>query len=115
MVTVHNHVEATREQHMIERTRKPVADAPPATLTRSVISAVPWEGLQVATVDGRHATLAIVDDDGRIIESGQSVLEEAWNVAVLAYRNFLIGEGRIRVIASPGGMFEEGRSDEQKP
>jgi hypothetical protein len=95
---------------MKSRTTKeqpPVDALPAAALTHSVISAMPWEGFQVATADGRHATLAIVDDDGAIIESGASVLEEAWNVAVLAYRNFLIGEGCLRVYSSPTGLHQE--------
>jgi hypothetical protein len=81
------------------------ANGPP--LRQSVISAIPWQGLRVQTIDGRHATLAILDDDGRIIESGDAVLEEAFNVSILAYRNFLIGQGTLKVISSPDHLPDD--------
>jgi hypothetical protein len=85
------------------------ADDPVPPLTLSVISAVLWEGLTVQTEDGRPATLAVVDADGKVVESGQAVLREAWNVAVLSYRRFLIGEGALRVYSSPAGIFHDDR------
>lgn len=91
-------------------TRKNEAPGEPvsaAVLVQSVISAIPWQGLRVQTSDGRHATLAVLDDDGRVIESGDAVLEEAFNVSILAYRNFLIGQGGLKVVASPDGLFDD--------
>jgi hypothetical protein len=85
------------------------ADTP--ALTRSVISAVAFDGLRIQTADGKPATLAIVDQDGRIVESGDAVLEEAWNVAILSYRRFLIGEGALRVYSGPQGV----KLDKRRP
>lgn len=73
----------------------------------SVISAAAFEGLKVQTADGRPATLAVVDEDGKVIESGQQVLDEAWNVTMLAYRMFLKGQGKLHVRASPEGITQE--------
>jgi hypothetical protein len=83
------------------------ADDPVPPLTASQITAILWEGLTVQTADGRPATLAIIDENGKVVESGQAVLREAWNVAVLSYRRFLIGERALRVYSSPIGIFHE--------
>ena len=84
-----------------------VDDPPTGTLACSVISARGCEGLLVKTVDGRPATLAVLDREGHIVESGPDVVQEVWNVAVLAYRNFLKGEGCLTVSASPEGLFQD--------
>jgi hypothetical protein len=73
-------------------------------LQNSIISAVAYAGFAVTTADGRPATLAVIDQDGNVIESGASVNIAAWNVAVTAYRNFLKGNGHVRVQASPPGI-----------
>ena len=65
-----------------------------------VISAVAHEGLTVE-VDGKHARLAIVTDDGQIVAIGDQVEREARAVSINCYRQFLIGEGRLRVHSKP--------------
>ncbi|ROR25134.1 hypothetical protein EC845_1174 [Comamonas sp. BIGb0124] len=65
-----------------------------------VISAVSHEGLSV-TVDGRPARLAIVTEDGQVIAAGDSVAKEAEAVAVNNYRNFLKGQGFLRILSKP--------------
>jgi hypothetical protein len=66
------------------------------------ITAVAHEGLTV-TVNGKPGKLAILTEDGTVVAEGADVAREAQAVAVNLYRNFLIGEGRIRVISDPLG------------
>lgn len=81
-------------------------------LAHSVISAVPLEGLHVETADGKPATLAVVDEQGNIVESGDAVLEEAFNVVVLSYARWLEGRGRLRIISAPHGILLEPRGQD---
>jgi len=64
-----------------------------------VISAVSHEGLRV-TVDGKPARLAILSEDGRIIAVGEQVANEVEAVALNCYRNFLKGQGYLRVYSA---------------
>ncbi len=73
-------------------------------LKTSVMSGFCYEGLTVKTKDGKPARLAIVDENGNIIEDGPEVANEAWNVAIATYKNFLIGKGYIRVHTTPTGI-----------
>lgn len=77
-----------------------IGDPTTGTLTHCEISAVSHEGLSITTADGKRGTLAVLDENGNIIETGPSVAFEAWNVAVLSYRNFLKGKGYLRVRSS---------------
>lgn len=70
-------------------------------LARVILSAVCFEGLSVETREGRNAQLAIIDENGKVIEAGPAVAREAWNVTLASYRKFLIGEGHLRVFSSP--------------
>jgi len=74
------------------------------TLEHAQLSAVIFEGLQVQTADGRPARLAILDEAGNVIECGDQVAEEAWNVAIASYKNFLRGNGHLRVQTEPPGI-----------
>lgn len=74
---------------------------PPSAATTCTISAVSYAGLSVTTNDGQSATLAVIDGTGRVIASGLEIEQAAWKAAVLAYRNFLMGEGHLRVLAPP--------------
>lgn len=71
------------------------------TLETAQISAVCFEGLKVTLKDGRPARLAIIDDDGNVVEAGNAVAKEAWNVTLASYKNMLIGKGHLRVFSSP--------------
>lgn len=77
------------------------------TLEKSVISAAAHEGLTVTTRDGRPARIAIIDEHGTVIEAGDAVAEEAWNVAIASYKNFLQGMGHLRVHTKPPGIETE--------
>jgi hypothetical protein len=73
----------------------------PSNLSQAVISAVSFEGLTITTGDGRPARLAIIDDQGTVIEAGDDVAAAVWNVSIDCYRRFLIGEGHLRVYSEP--------------
>lgn len=64
------------------------------------ITAVAHEGLRV-TFNGKPVQLAIVTDDGKILARGTLVAKEAEAVAVNSYRNFLKGQGHLRVLSNP--------------
>lgn len=70
-------------------------------LRHAVLSGVAHEGLRVTTPDGRPAHLAVIDDDGNVLEAGDEVAREAWAVAIASYRNFLRGRGYLRVHSEP--------------
>lgn len=73
-----------------------IGDQPTGTIPGVVITAVIHEGLTVLA-DGKPARLAIIDDDGNILAAGDDVAREAEAVAVNSYRNFLKGQGHLRV------------------
>lgn len=71
------------------------------TLQAAQISAVIHQGLTVKTRDGRPARLAIIDEDGNVLDAGKAVEREAWNVAIASYMNYQIGQGHLRVWSAP--------------
>lgn len=71
------------------------------TLKKSVISGVCYEGLSISTKDGKPARLAVIDADGNILDAGPEVAREAWNVTLAVYKNFLIGNGHLRIFSGP--------------
>lgn len=73
------------------------------SLQSAVISGVCHEGLTVTARDGRQAFLAVVDSSGNILESGPLVAREAWNVTLAVYKNFLLGNGHLRIFSDPAG------------
>lgn len=77
------------------------ADTQIAAAISSTISAVSFQGLSIATPDGNAATLAVVDQNGEIVDAGPSVMRAVWDVAIRSYRNFLIGSGHLRVLTQP--------------
>jgi hypothetical protein len=54
-------------------------------------------GIEAKTKDGRPAKLAVVDESGAVLESGADVEKAAWLLMLLARRNFLEGNGHVRV------------------
>lgn len=74
---------------------------PTGALIGVTMSAVCFEGLSVETRQGRKAMLAIIDEDGHVIEAGPAVAREAWNVTLACYKNFLAGQGHLRVFSGP--------------
>lgn len=70
-------------------------------LANASLSAVCFEGLLASTIEGRPASLAIIDEDGKVIEAGPHVAREAWGVMMACWKQFLAGEGHIRVHSGP--------------
>lgn len=77
-----------------------IGDLPNAPIRGIVISAVGHEGLTVL-VNGKPARLAIIDDSGQVLAAGTDVAKEAEAVSVNSYRNFLKGQGFLRVLSKP--------------
>jgi hypothetical protein len=84
------------------------------TLEHGCISANVTTGYRFTTADGRPARLAIIDDQGNVVEAGDSVSREAWNVCIAVIKNFKIGQGHIVVHSAPPGA-EEGGTPDQLP
>lgn len=80
------------------------------TLEHARISANINTGYQLTTADGRPARLAIVDVDGNIIEVGETVAKEAWNVCIAVQKNFWIGQGHLVVHSSPPGQSKAAKA-----
>ncbi|WP_018991283.1 class II aldolase/adducin head domain-containing protein [Aromatoleum toluclasticum] len=74
------------------------------TLAHTVISGSATTGMTVTTRDGRPARLAVLDEDGNVIEAGDAVAREAWNVAIQCHRNFWQANGHLVVHTSPTGL-----------
>jgi hypothetical protein len=77
-----------------------IGTQPVGAITGVVISAVSHEGLTV-TYNGKPARLAILGDDGQVIAVGDQVAREAEAVSLNCYRNFLKGQGFLRVACEP--------------
>jgi len=76
------------------------------TLELGRISANISSGYEFSTADGRPARLAIIDDNGNVIEAGDAVAREAWNVCIAVMKNFKIGQGHIVVHSAPPGSTQ---------
>lgn len=74
------------------------------TLANAVISGVAHQGFSVATRDGRPAQLAVLDENGNVLDVGPAVMREAWNVMLQVHRNWLQGNGHLIVHTSPTGI-----------
>ena len=73
----------------------------PGSLATARISARIHSGLAVKLPDGRPGKLAIVDESGAMVDASPAVAREAWLVAIASYKNFLIGQGHLRVLSGP--------------
>lgn len=54
-------------------------------------------GITATTKDGTPALLAVVDEQGNILESGPHVARAAWLIMLRAWNNFLEGKGHLKV------------------
>lgn len=77
---------------------------PVDTLKNAVITGAIWRGLVVTTRDGKPAKLAIVDENGTVIEDGPAVARECWNIVLQVHRNYLMDVGYLIVHSSPPGI-----------
>ena len=77
---------------------------PNPQLQASRISATISTGFNVTTAAGKPARMAIVDEEGNVIEAGVAVAREAWNVCIAVQKNFWIGQGHLVVHSEPTGI-----------
>jgi hypothetical protein len=75
-----------------------IGQQPTGAIEGVVISAVAHEGLTV-TVNGKPAKLAVVTEDGTVVAAGVDVAREVQAVAINLYREFLKGNGHLRVLS----------------
>lgn len=66
------------------------------------ISAISFKGLAAHTADGKPARFALLDEDGNVIASGADIARAAYAASVNAYRQYLMGQGHMQVLTSPG-------------
>ena len=69
---------------------------PDAPLTFSV-QGLAHEGITVHTRDGRRARLAVIDDEGNIIEAGRTVERVVFAASREVIYNLWKGQGHMRV------------------
>ncbi|WP_339514510.1 hypothetical protein [Pseudomonas sp. RL_15y_Pfl2_60] len=74
---------------------------PNPQLNAARISATVSKGFSATTTEGRPGYLAIVDQDGKVIESGSSVAWAAWRVCIEVQENFWEGQGHLVVHSGP--------------
>ncbi|WP_368622727.1 hypothetical protein [Paraburkholderia sp. BR13444] len=75
-------------------------------MTPVTISATAMGGLDIRTADGRVAALAVVDDQGHVLDSGPQLAERIWTTALDCYENFLFAEGALRVFVPDASQTE---------
>jgi len=74
---------------------------PNPQLTATRISATVSTGFSATTADGKPARLAVVDEEGNVIEVGDHVAWAAWRVCVEVQENFWQGQGHLIVHTGP--------------
>jgi len=70
---------------------------PVESLEKAIISGHIAKGLSAKTRDGRILQMALIDERGNIVEEGDAVANEAWNVAIGTYKDWMLGNGHLRV------------------
>lgn len=78
-----------------------IGHIPTGTLSTAQISAVIHQGLTVKLADGSPGKLAIIGEDGGVVDASPAVAREAWLVAIASYKRLLIGQGHLRVLSGP--------------
>jgi len=56
------------------------------------------QGLTLTAQDGRTLTLAVIDESGRVLQSGPAVSKAVFESAISAYDSFWKGGGHMSVI-----------------
>ncbi|WP_233866771.1 hypothetical protein [Paraburkholderia adhaesiva] len=90
-------------------TRKTYTQNPESApvLKHSTVTALMWERYRITSEDGKPATLAIIDEKGNVLDAGPEVARELWELALLAYRQYLSGEGLLRIYSTPDGLLQD--------
>ncbi|MGF6986503.1 hypothetical protein QFZ99_006044 [Paraburkholderia atlantica] len=81
---------------MNDEPRKIPRFPPPPTVVKAVLYAECWTGVYAIGHDGRSLTLAIIDTDGHVIESGEAVCRDIWMRALDSYWQHLKDMGALR-------------------
>ena len=76
----------------------------PEELKNAQLAGTIYGGLTATTKDGKPARLAIIDEDGNVIDAGIAVAREAWRIALTVHINFLRGHGHLTVHSTPPGL-----------
>lgn len=77
-----------------------IGTQPTGAIAGVVLTAVAHEGLRVM-VDGKPGRLAVLDEAGNVVSSSHLVAREAEAVVLNMHRNFLQGQGHLRVMSNP--------------
>lgn len=77
------------------------------TLAGAIITGSTWAGLQIRTRTGRPARLAIIDDEGNIIEQGRAVEAEVWHTVLKTHCEYLQSTGVMAIKPEPTGVMVE--------
>lgn len=80
---------------------------------RFLVVGTAHSGLEVVTEDGNPAVLAVLDNEGNIIEAGEHVAETAWEAMVAIYKNFLQGNGHMLVKVTPSNFASDNKAIEK--
>jgi hypothetical protein len=70
-------------------------------LENAIIAAIPCKGLVITDKNGNPAKLAVIDDSGNVLESGESVCAEIEGACITAYKKILFDKGFIKVYCPP--------------
>lgn len=76
---------------------------PNPELANAIISATSSSGFIATTRDGKPLRMALVDDDGNIVEVGNDVRWAAWSVCSIAIHNLWECQGHLVIHSSPPG------------
>ncbi|HTN32260.1 MAG TPA: hypothetical protein VL178_15730 [Pseudomonas sp.] len=74
-----------------------------ASLRHARLEATDTRRYCLADAAGRPARLAVIDDQGAVIEAGDGVAREAWNVCIAVRKRAWIKEGRLVIHDAPPG------------
>lgn len=76
-------------------------------LARVTLEATDAIGFRAAGDDGHPVRLAVIDNQGAVLEQGEAVAREAWNLCVAVRKKAWIDQGRLVVHSAPPGLANQ--------
>lgn len=76
-------------------------------LKNSIITAKWREGFTVRAADGRAARLAVIDDMGHVLDEGDLLAAELFDMARITERDYLFGRGILKIYSTPEGLVRD--------
>ena len=73
----------------------------PTALQHTQLTGTIHSGITATTLDGKPARLAIIDDDGNILDAGLPVAREVWHLVIGVHLNMLRATGHIVMHSTP--------------